>query len=536
MKKATFLSLVSGLALSCSWPTYGLSYLIFFSFVPLLLAIDSLGDQRFRTIKVFGLSYISLFIWNLSTTYWLFYSTVIGAFLTISSTALFMSIIFVVYSKVKKILGYNLSLILLVMLFICYEKLQTIWDLAWPWLNLGNVFSNNSDIVQWYEYTGSLGGSLWIWVINVVSFKSYLYFRKTKQKSVLRKQSIYIALCITAPIIISHLILSNYEENGQKVDVCILQPNIDSYTEKFNFTNYSMIENIFDLVKDVDLTEKDYLISPETSLPNQIDTSELESEISILELKKYTSQYPELYTVIGITSKRDYNQGDVLPYSARKYIDYDIWYDIYNSAIQLHDGDSIDIYHKSKLVPGVEILPFSSIVKPIIGNRFVDLGGVYGSLGTQDSREVFFNKNGIKVAPIICYESVFGQYITEYLKKGAELLFIVTNDGWWSDSQGHKQHLAYSKIRAIENRRSIARSANTGISAIINQKGEIVDSLPYGERGVLEGQLHINKSLTFYSKNGDYIARIALLLSVIIILLYISILLKMRYIKTSLDS
>ncbi|MFZ8281203.1 nitrilase-related carbon-nitrogen hydrolase, partial [Staphylococcus aureus] len=77
-------------------------------------------------------------------------------------------------------------------------------------------------------------------------------------------------------------------------------------------------------------------------------------------------------------------------------------------------------------------------------------------------------------APIICYESIYGEYIRTYVQKKATLLSIITNDGWWGNTPGYQQHLAYAKLRAIENNRWVVRSANTGVSAIINNKGNLL--------------------------------------------------------------
>ena len=126
--------------------------------------------------------------------------------------------------------------------------------------------------------------------------------------------------------------------------------------------------------------------------------------------------------------------------------------------------------------------------------------------------------NGTKVAPIICYESIYGEYVTEYVRNGAQFLAIITNDGWWSESQGYKQHLSYAKIRSIETRRSIARSANTGSSAIINKKGEIVNQLDYNTKGIINGKINLSDELTFYVKYGDFIYRFSLFFFLIILL------------------
>jgi len=104
------------------------------------------------------------------------------------------------------------------------------------------------------------------------------------------------------------------------------------------------------------------------------------------------------------------------------------------------------------------------------------------------------------------------------VENGANFLSIITNDAWWGDTQGHQQHLSYARLRAIENRRYVARSANTGISAIINSRGDILKTLAYEERGSISGRVGIQNELTFYSQYGDYLARIAQFLALFIFL------------------
>src|SRR5574343_444659 len=73
----------------------------------------------------------------------------------------------------------------------------------------------------------------------------------------------------------------------------------------------------------------------------------------------------------------------------------------------------------------------------------------------------------LKLAPAVCYESVYGDFMAKYIRSGAEVICIITNDGWWGNTPGHRQHLAYAKLRAIETRKQIIRSANTGISCFV---------------------------------------------------------------------
>ncbi|HPX06444.1 MAG TPA: apolipoprotein N-acyltransferase, partial [Tenuifilaceae bacterium] len=225
----------------------------------------------------------------------------------------------------------------------------------------------------------------------------------------------------------------------------------------------------------------------------------------------------------GATTLRLYDVRDTVPPTARKYpMQEGYLYDRFNSAIQIDTTGDYQVYHKSKLVVGVEMMPYPKYFK-MLERLSIDLGGVVGSLGTQQNRGVFVSHDKqFAVAPVICYESVFGEYLAGYIRNGANLIFVVTNDGWWKDTPGYRQHLSYSSIRAIEMRRSIARSANTGISAFINQRGEVLDSLGWWKRGSILGTIKANTQLTFYAVYGDFIGRIATLVSALFLLLLLS--------------
>jgi apolipoprotein N-acyltransferase len=146
----------------------------------------------------------------------------------------------------------------------------------------------------------------------------------------------------------------------------------------------------------------------------------------------------------------------------------------------------------------------------------INLGGMTGSLGVDTIQHAFRNRaTGFTVAPSICYESVYGEYMGEFVKKGAQLIFIITNDGWWRDTPGHRQHCSYARLRAIESRRSIARSANTGISCFVNQRGDISQATEYWKPAAIKQAINANSEITFYTEHGDYIARICSWLSLI---------------------
>ena len=161
-------------------------------------------------------------------------------------------------------------------------------------------------------------------------------------------------------------------------------------------------------------------------------------------------------------------------------------------------------------------MPWPAVFKYI--EKFaIDLGGISGSLGMQEEREAFFTANKkFAAGPIVCYESVYGEYVTEYVIKGANFLAIITNDGWWGDTPGYRQHLKYASLRAIETRRSIVRSANTGITATINQRGEIENKTSWWKEDAIKATININNNLTFYTRFGDYLGVLAICITLVI--------------------
>jgi apolipoprotein N-acyltransferase len=180
-------------------------------------------------------------------------------------------------------------------------------------------------------------------------------------------------------------------------------------------------------------------------------------------------------------------------------------YDIYNTGIYLEKNKKAALYYKSKLVPGVEKMPYPQVFK-FLEKYAIDEGGISGSLGVQEEREVFDVQGKFKIAPVICYESVFGEYVSDYVKKGANVICIITNDGWWGNTPGYREHFNYARLRAIETRRTVLRSANTGISGVINEKGISSHETNWWEPAVVEATFTPSSYLTFYVKHGDYLA------------------------------
>lgn len=535
-KKLFLLSLLSGVLFFISWPPYGFPFLLFIAFIPLLQIEHtfSSGQINSKNTLLFGLSYLAFFIWNITTTYWVSNASLGGASMAILANSFIMaSVIWLFHLTKKRLLAYGFkqqtSNLVLVFFWLGYEFFHHRWDLTWPWLTLGNAFASVPSCIQWYEYTGTCGGSLWVLAMNLALFE---LLKSKFQGGNYKLQIGKILLMIAAPLGISVLMYSSYHEKADPVNIVVVQPNIDPYSEKFSGMNYAeQLEKLLDLAKQKVDSSTEYLVCPETALTETIWENNLEQTASIHRLKEFLKQFPKLKIIVGASTAYLYEAGEKPSVTARKFTKEEGYYDVFNTAFQIDTSAKIQVYHKSKLVPGVECMPYPAVFG-FLADLAIDLGGMSGTLGKQDERAVFTSplaplssKRGeggtLVIAPVICYESIFGEFVSEYVRNGASLIFIITNDGWWGNTAGYEQHLIYGRLRAIETRRSIARSGNTGISCFINQRGDILQRTEWWTPDAIKGSINSNSGETFYVRMGDIIWRVSFYVSGIILLFMI---------------
>lgn len=520
--KYIFLSLISALLLSISWPTYGIPFFIFIALVPLLMAehdITKFSKIKYKGWAIFGLSYLTFIIWNIVTTGWLYGAknpdgshSLVAVLFPVIVNSLLYSIVFQCYHWYKKYQGTYWGLTFFVAIWMCFETLHMNWEFTWPWLNLGNAFADYPKLIQWYDTLGATGGSFWVLIVNILVFYTVRIWKAgRKLKSLFINVGIVLGLIII-PMVISLIKYNSFNEKPiGEVNVLMLQPDLDPYNEKYLKDSLTIEKELLQLAEENSHESIDFYIGPETSIPGRGSISEAGFETSILlnNLKQFLTQHPKSVFLTGISSHRFYPNEESKTETAYQTSN-GYWVDSYNTAIQVIPNQKIEAYHKGKLVPGVEIFPYIKVLKPLLGEAMLDLGGTIASLGIDKERLTFSNPyNKGKAAPIICYESVYGEFVTEYVKKGANFLAIMTNDSWWGVTEGHKQLLAYARLRAIENRREIARAANSGISAHIDAKGDIVEDTLYSDRTALFAKIKLYNQETFYTRTGDLLSRIS---------------------------
>jgi apolipoprotein N-acyltransferase len=526
MKKRIWgLSLLSGALLGAAWfPPF--TFLIFVAWVPLFMLTDYLFTWARRpAAAVFVSSYIAFVSWNALVTWWTWFASPGGCVAAILANSLLMAftywLFFILYRTFTKAGKLKVAgFWWLIPAWLSFEYLHTLWELAWTWLTLGNVFAYTHNWVQWYEFTGVSGGSLWALSANIIVYQMLKVRTQEAGPGAAAqrplgagKRAALLAAVVFIPIGASYLIRPSALKTGKAVrqQIVIVQPNIDPYNDKFSSSYESQLQRTYGLLTGQLSQETDYLVFPETFFTENIWENSLEESYSVKFLRdSILKKYPGLTIITGASTFYHYPHGGKLSPTAHKYTDADEYYDVYNTALQLDNYGPIQVYHKSKLVPGVERMPYPAVFG-FLEKLAIDLGGTSGSLGTQDEREVFFNKDKTTgVATVICYESIFGEYLADFIRGGANLVFIITNDGWWRNTPGYVQHLNYARLRAIETRVPIARCANTGISCFVDECGELSQETKWWEPAVISEALQPSRKQTFYVKRGDLLSKLAL--------------------------
>ena len=513
------LSLSTGVLLSLPWLGFP-GWVLFVAFIPLLYLENFFFKYKegFPPVSLWGHVFLAALIWNVLASWWMTKVSLVGVGAAMIFNAFLMSLVWWVAHSIRRKLSSPLGYISLVVFVISLEYLQFKWDIEWPCLQLGSVLANTVKIIQWYEYTGTFGGTLWILLVNLFLFQ---LLRNIQLKSPLKKtvtSSIVLLVLVIVPLIISFQMYSSYKENENPINVAIVQPNVDPYNEKFDMeAETQKLDDFLRLASEVTTDTTDFIIGPETLFEHQTLWNEatFESNTFLNRLESFLQKYEKTELVFGVSSYEVYLNEEDITYSAQH--NNGVTYDRYNTAMLFTKAGEIQTYHKSKLVAGVEKVPFQKYFS-FLKNNFIDLGGASGSLGRQKEASNLIAEKAV-IAPVICFESVFGEYVTDFVKKGANVIFVITNDGWWKNSRGYKLHLLFSQLRAVETRRSIARSANTGTSCFINQRGDVLQATNWWHEAAISGSINKNETLTFYVKHGNFIARTSVFISVLMVLL-----------------
>lgn len=521
------LTLAFTLLMSLPWLVPHLGWTSLIGLVPLLVL------ERLYEGKRFWLWHYGAFVlWNAVTTWWVGGATVGGAVFAIAANALQMSVIFGGFRWVKRRTKGALPYIFLAAAWIAWERWYlTSAQISWPWLVLGNAFADTTGLVQWYSVLGALGGSLWVWASNLGIFGLMVALSDGRMASWNGKAR-FAALAAPVLVLFGPMVWSaciNHETPSEEpLRVVIGQPNYDPYEKFQSLTREEQDTRFISLLEKADWSDtcSTLVLAPET-FTSRVFTDKVLGHETFLRFQEFLDRHPQASILYGaVTYEPAYS------YSKPHPCAYDLgaapdgkhqWLMEHNSAIITDTSGIYQIYHKSKLVVGVELTPYPKVFIPLenllggnlmgkdIGQKEISCLEMAGQAG-HDATSSPAPTGDLKIGVPICYESVYGEFCTGYVRKGARLLTVITNDAWWGDTPGYRQHLNYSRIRAIETRRYVARCANTGISAIIDSRGTIVSRTAWWEPAVLEGTVQLSSEETIFVRYGDMVGRISVFL------------------------
>ncbi|MBK8553095.1 MAG: apolipoprotein N-acyltransferase [Ignavibacteria bacterium] len=518
--------LAAGLFYGLSFPPINFHLLIFFSFVILidiilksknLKQVISRSYLVFLTAGLLGISWIALSGMRENADAFL----IVGGVFVIVVYPLFFIPPMILFYLINKNLSLtkfrSVTLMIFPFLWTGFEYLQTKGQINFPWLFAGNSQSYNLSKIQYIDYTGVFGVSFWICVISV--FIYYLIIKlSSKEWRLLSLKSItvisVIILIYFIPEIYNTAFKRSYSDTG-KIKIGIIQPNVDPW-KKWSGKQNDLIQSYIEQINQIHSEHSDVklILLPETALPYYFRERHFEERYLAL---KNTCDSINVPLLIGTPDLLYYEDQLNAPDDAKIMKSNGMKYDTYNSAVLFEPGkdkEAFQRHEKIKLVIGSERMPYQEILP--FTKSLVEWGVGLSSWQIGRDTNIFELKDGTKFNTAICYESVYPEFFADFVNRGADFSVIITNDGWWGKFFGTYQHNRFAVFRAIENRRWIARCANTGISDFIDPEGNFYEETQINEKASIVFNAGLRHEKTFYTMNGDLFSKVSLLTGILL--------------------
>ncbi|MGE5352581.1 MAG: apolipoprotein N-acyltransferase [Acidobacteriota bacterium] len=531
-KRQRILGLLSGLLMGLSFPPLPMPFtlLIFIGLVPYLSVIE----KKEKLIDINRFTYLTFFVFNVITIYWVGSWTseadpflMIGGFLLLFINTAFFLIPSTLYYFARKTFGNFTAFLLLPFFWVSYEYFYMITDASFPWLTLGNGMTHFLHFIQIADTIGALGLSLLAVFINVFFFLAYRHFRDNKKRSYLALSAALLLIII--PIIYSTYRLSTFKISKEAVKVGLIQPNLDPWDKWSGTGGRELTHEYLQLSREAAGKGAQVVFWPETALPFYLrDGSHRDAIDSIYNFVRVS----KVYLITGMPDFTYFPKESEAPPDAKYSKVNEMYYATYNSVLVFSPYSyHIERYAKQKLVPFGERVPFVDAL-PFLGDFLKWNVGLSGWNIGRDT--LVFNliekpegaksaSDTVKVNSLVCFESVYPAFVAAFAQRGAQLISVVTNDSWYGNSSGPYQHKEISVLRAIENRRTVVRAANGGISTIIDPLGRTLIESKMFTRTEITGDAPLETELTFYSKHPLIIPYLSFIVSGLMIIIFFGV-------------
>jgi len=515
IRTKVILAVSTGILFGCSFPPIPLGSLACIALVPLLLLIERLRSLRSQ----FLYSYFSFFIASCIALYWVGGFThakdpflMMAGGLVLVWEPFFFSVIVLSYLAVRKNFGLGIGLAALPFIWVTFEWLYALGEFAFPWLTLGNTQTYQLGKIQFAEFTGVYGISFWLVVINSLFFFLLMNLLRGDGKKLLKQN-----LSITAAIVIIYLLPSFYSitldekrlisSDVPSIKVGIVQPNIDPW-EKWEGSKTlagreKQVEKFLETARGQKKEGVEMSVWPETAILFNLPMMREEYEKVAKTLDSL-----DLSLTSGYIDYKYYD-ARTAPVASSVVQGTSIRYDSYNSILYLEPRNRhVQSYAKMRLVPFAERIPYAESIPFLIEPLRWGVGISNWGIG-KDSTVFEDSIHHTKFLAMVCYESIFPEFVSSFVKRGAEFLVFITNDSWWGNTSGARQHCQFAVMRAVENRRWVVRCANGGISCFVDPLGRIYDKTQMYTEASIARSIEPRTEQTFYTKHGDWLPRIA---------------------------
>ncbi|MFN3385681.1 MAG: apolipoprotein N-acyltransferase [Candidatus Thermochlorobacter sp.] len=510
------LPLLSGMMLGFAFPTYPfihLEPLAWIGFVPLLYQLKK--AESFRTF--YRIVYFSMFIFVICSVWWVSLSTLVGGVLMYFAQTFFLTLPLCAFYFIWRRTNWTLALAALPFIWTAWEWIYLDMEISFGWLTLGNSQSYLFWLIQYIDLFGVWAVSFWIMLFNVLALALYERYEQHRNISKFILASLALSAVMILPVLIYSLVRLSTPLPTKPISatVTIIQPNIDP------FVKWGRDQENLVMQKHYEVTEKalrasrpDLILYPETTIPFYI----LEP-YNYAKREKLWAKVAEWNTPLltGFPDIVRYDDSTQCQAGARFDRYSGKYYDSFNSSMLIMPNQpDPQIYHKTELVPFAERVPYLDYI-PFLSSISIGVAGISSwGRGTELKLLSFVTQQGdtLRTCGLICYESIYPALAAEFVKRGADFLTVITNDGWFSKSYGPYQHAAFARLRCIETRRAMARCANTGVSLFIDRYGRGYAQIPWWQEAFTTASLNIGEGETFYVRHIDLFPKLCVLVCI----------------------
>lgn len=494
----TLSAIFSAMPFTFSW-AFPLSWV---SFVPLFYVILNHNDGKLRT--AFGRGFLFGFIYYFCIYYWFLWlypldyvnlakgpsvAVVALAWLGISTIHGALWCLPTVCCRLAKKASKNIWFLsaLAIVCIIAAEKLTGLGELSFPWVRVALGQYKATALIQGASLFGIDGVDILILSINALIA---ICIVSPHKRRIIAAASAVAIFCVNLGF---GLIRIRTENSSREITIMTVQASVDQSTKWSGSGNKICYDMYSNLTTDNFTDNIDLVIWPESAVPKVYSSEKA--------LKQYKSLAKELDAPIlaGILLKNE---------------EYHT-----NNAI-LIDKDSVKAnYAKRQLVPFGEYMPYQKALSKLFP-YLTNLNIIEDDYISGESSAIMKTDIG-NLGNIICFESIYPHLTRQSVRDGAELMIETTNDSWLEDSPAMYQHLAHGVFRSVENGRYLVRSANSGVSATIDSRGNIIKTLDINQRGTITDTVYMISEQTLYTKLGDFLFPLLGLTVIIWYLVYV---------------